>query len=143
MAAITKYTPGLTSLLPGPGEQLPDGYLADVALTAGDVVYLKSDGEIAKALATDGTAATDRAIGIIPADYAAGRPVTVHCGGVSYAYAEPGTLTPGIPVFLSSAVAGGLNTTQVHDDQLSCGYVERDGGSIRFFEFRPSGIELP
>lgn len=136
MAAITKQTPGLASLLPGPGEQLPDGNVNNVALVAGDIVYLTSAGYIAKAIATDGTAVTDKAIGIVPKDYAINKPVTIHNGPVSYHYAEEGTLTPGSKVYLSGSVAGGLNTAAFYVGAPAIGYVERNGGSVRFYDFR-------
>jgi hypothetical protein len=136
MAAITRSYAGLESLLPGPGEQLPDGNVTAVALLAGDIVYLKSDGECAKAIAVDGTNVTERAIGIVPKPYAAGKAITIHCGGVTYNYAAKGTLTPGAYVYLSDSVAGGLDTGAEYSGQKPLGYVEADGGSVRFFEFR-------
>lgn len=136
MAAITKQTSGLASLLPGTGEQLPDGNITAVALVSGDLVYLKSDGYVAKAIATDGTAVTDVAVGIVPKDYAALKPVTIHNGPVSYHYSAEGTLTPGSKVYLSGVVAGGLNTVAFYSGQPACGYVEHNGGSVRFYGFR-------
>ena len=135
MAVITRYSASPDSL-PGAWNQLPDQYITDVALTAGDVVYQKSNGNVAKALATDGTAVTDRAIGVVPKDYPAGVAVTVHNGNIHYAYAAEGGYTPGTRVFLSGATAGLLTDTAYFSGQAPLGYIASDGGSICFFQFR-------
>ena len=136
MAVITRYAAGIDSLLPGPWSQLPDQYITDVDLTAGDIVYQKTNGNLAKALATDGTAVTDRAIGIVPKDYKAGDAVTVHAGLCHYAYAAEGTKTPSTRVFLSGATAGLITDTAYYSGQPALGYIVPDGGSICFFSFR-------
>jgi len=137
MAVITRLAgASLDSLLPGSGEQLPDGQLSNAALSAAHVVYLASDGLWKKALATDGTAATDRAGGIVARDYGQAGGITIFCGGISFKYAAAGTLTPGIPVFLSDTTAGLLEDGPCYSGQKAIGYVESDGGSIRFWPFR-------
>jgi hypothetical protein len=135
MAVITRYSASPDSL-PGAWNQLPDQYITDVALTEGDIVYQKANGNLAKALATDGTAVTDRAIGAVPKGYSAGDAVTVHNGNISYAYAAEAGYTPGTRVFLSGATAGLITDTAHFSGQSPLGYIEPNGGSIWFFQFR-------
>lgn len=86
-------------------------FVADAAITIGNLVYIKSDGEVAHA---DGNVDLDvaRAIGIAVESYdgetsvVAGSPVSVCVFGPVSGYAS---MTPGAPVYVSDTV-GRLST---------------------------------
>ena len=80
---------------------LPD-LVAGEALTAGNAVYIKSDGKIWKSNGTASNAAS-AFVGIVAKDYAVGRAVTVFGIGARFRYSTG--LTPGARYFVS-ATAG-------------------------------------
>jgi hypothetical protein len=104
MAEITRGTVSLATVEPGYEHQI-NGDLAGETLVRGDFVYIKqADGRIWKAT---GAAANEaaRARGIVLTSAVAGDGVTVMRGVV----VNYGTgLGPGVPLFLSGTVAGGL-----------------------------------
>lgn len=105
MAEISKSgTPSLASVQPGYEHQI-NGVVAGEALAAGDFVYIKqSDGRVYRAT---GAAANEaaRARGIVLQAAAIGDGVSV-LSGVQVRYGA--ALPPGVPLFLSGAVTGGL-----------------------------------
>src|SRR5690349_16273398 len=103
---MANITPASVSLDGSTGSfalQIPD-LVAGEALTAGNAVYIKSDGKVWK---SNGTAATAPAgfVGIVVKDYAVGRAVTVWSVGTRMRYAAG--MTPGAPLFVSGT-AGAL-----------------------------------
>jgi hypothetical protein len=103
MAEITRGTVSLATVQPGYEHQI-NSIVAGEALTAGDFVYIKSDGKAWKATGAAANAAA-AARGVVLLDAVAGDGVTVF-HGVSLRYASG--LTPGASYFLSGTVAGGL-----------------------------------
>jgi hypothetical protein len=107
MAAITKTgIPSLATLAPPPALQI-GGLVAGEALVAGDAVYIKAaDNKVWKAT---GAAATEAAIvaGFAWMTADVGEAVTI-VFGVVFRYGAG--LTPGVPLYLSGTVAGGLDT---------------------------------
>jgi hypothetical protein len=104
MAALTRVgTPSTATLNPSPSQQhtLP----ASTDLSAGDMVYIKSDGTFAKA---DGTAADAKALpfGMAVRSAKSGQPVTAR-HGCQFRYGSG--LTPGARYYVDTT-AGGLNT---------------------------------
>lgn len=93
---------------------LPPGIATDVitgtafeALAAGDFVYVRSDGQIAKAIAT---AAATLAAGFVLQAFAAAATATVYLDTKNTALSG---LTPGATYFLSGTTAGAVTTVPV------------------------------
>lgn len=107
MVAVAKTgIPSLTTLAPPPANQIA-GLVAGEALAAGDAVYIKAaDNKVWKAT---GAAATEAAIvpGFAWMAADVGEAVTI-VFGVVFRYGAG--LTPGIPLYLSGATPGGLDT---------------------------------
>lgn len=105
MAEIAKSgRPSLATQLPGAEHQI-NGVVAGEAIAAGDFVYIKqSDGRVYKAT---GAAANEaaRARGIVFQAAVAGDGVTI-MHGITCHYGA--ALAPGVPLYLSGTVAGGL-----------------------------------
>lgn len=105
MAEVAKSgRPSLATVLPGQEHQI-NGVLAGEAIAAGDFVYVKaSDGKAYKAT---GAAANEaaRARGIVLQAAVAGDGVTIMSGITAHYGAA---LSPGVPLYLSGTVAGGL-----------------------------------
>jgi hypothetical protein len=95
------------------------GKLAGEALAKGDAVYIKaSDGRVYKAIAAADNEAA-RCCGLVPDAAAIGEAVSIYGAPSIWDYATG--MTPGAPVYLSQAVAGGLDTAQtaVHPQALA------------------------
>lgn len=126
MAAITKN--GKVSL----ATPLPDyahkysGDYAGEAIVAGDACYLKSDGKIWKstAVAANAAAVVD---GFALVDAAVGQPVTI-AWEVTLAYGTG--LSVGTFLYLSAAVAGGLDTVAGANQLVPVARVRSDGGRL-------------
>lgn len=105
MATLTRASVSVDTSTAQFASQIPD-LVAGEALTAGDWVYIKSDGKIWK---TDGTAANaaSATIGMVAKSYAVGRAVTVFGVGTRFRYSTG--MTPGARYF-NSATAGALDT---------------------------------
>jgi hypothetical protein len=84
------------------------GLLAGEAISAGDALYIKSDGKLWK---SNGTAATAPAafIGLAAGDADSGEAVTAYGVGSRWRYDKAGSLTPGAKYYVS-ATAGRLDT---------------------------------
>jgi hypothetical protein len=105
MALISKSgTPSLASPYPNAGD-LIRGVKAGVAITAGDVCYIHTDGTV---LLSNGTSANAAAVGfgMAAGDAQAGEAITLY-RNVSMHYGSG--LTPGAPYYVG-ATAGRLDT---------------------------------
>lgn len=81
---------------------------AGEALVGGNLVYIKSDGLVWKAV---GTAAASVAIGIVRQDVAVGGAVSIFRGDIVDGGFPASTYTPGAKVYLSAASAGATTVT--------------------------------
>lgn len=129
MATITRANVSLSTRGPCPAHRL-SGKVADVALTAGDLVYKKSNDKIAKA---DGTAANALAlaIGMVLADCSAGEACTVFSGClINYATG----MTPGARLY-ASATAGSLDDAATTGGTVAVAYV---WDATQIFLFSPT-----
>lgn len=82
--------------------------IAGEALTGGNLVYIKSDGLVWKAI---GTAAASIAIGIVKQDVAVGGSVAIYRGNLVDNGFPVTTYTPGAKLYLSAATAGAFTAT--------------------------------
>lgn len=105
MAALTRASVSVDTSTAQFAPQVPD-LVAGEALTAGDCVYIKSDGKVWK---SDGTAsnAASAFAGMVAKSYAVDRACTVFGVGTRFRYATG--LTIGARYFIS-ATAGSLDT---------------------------------
>lgn len=129
MATITRANVSLSTRGPCPAHR-PSGKVAGEALTAGDMVYMKSDGLIWKA---NGTAATAPAlsIGMVLVDSSVNEactPVSGCC--VNYATG----MTPGARLFVS-ATAGALDDAATTGGTVAVAYV---WDATQIFLFSPT-----
>ena len=107
MAIVTKASdPSLDTVTARYADSISD-LKAGEALTAFDLVYIKSDGLLWKADGTAATAPAD-AKGVCARAVAAGEPVTVFGNGCRLRYAAS-TLTPGATLYVG-ATAGKFDT---------------------------------
>lgn len=112
MATIAKKnSPMVSTSTPGHEHQLA-GLLAFEDLKAGDAVYIKNDGSIAKWVPTQ------KFRGCVVIDTPAGDSATIW-SGVNIAYGSG--LTPGAEVYTSTTVAGALDNASVATS-LQVGY---------------------
>lgn len=121
MADLTKVNPNVDGISASKGVTISE-LLAGEALSAGDSVYIKSDGKVWKAVSTVKdtltveTGTTDFAIdvakfdGLVNSDYAAGEPVTIFGLGCIFGYGSG--LTPGAFYWVSDT-AGKLATARM------------------------------
>lgn len=113
------------------------GLLAGEDLVAGDVVYIKaSDGKLWKAT---GAAANEaaRVVGMIQVAAKAGEAVT-YWEAVRFAYGPKisGTpVNPGVPLYLSGTVAGGLADAASTGGLVPVAYVVDTDGRIKLASF--------
>lgn len=117
MADVSKSgTPSLATLTPPPGNQFTK--LTAAKITAGDMVYIKSDDTFALA---SGAAATAPALwfGMATRTAESGTPLTaVH--GVVFNYGA--SLTPGARYYLSGATAGALADAASTGGDVACAF---------------------
>jgi hypothetical protein len=110
MSAIAKSAngPSLATTLPANNNKHSGQWFAGAALNAFDAVYIDSSGLVQLAQDTGASTAASQVDGYAAKKYAIGEPVTImHGVEVNYAAA---TMTPGSAIYLSAAVAGGLDT---------------------------------
>lgn len=119
MADIAKSgTPTLASVLP-PQNNRPGGLRAGEAIAAADACYIKSDGLAWRSIGTAVNAAA-KVRGFALAAASVGEAVTlVH--DVNFNYGAG--MTPGVDVFLSSAVAGAIADAASTGGTAPIGYV--------------------
>lgn len=111
MADITRASVGLDTISAINGGLRISEVFAGEALTAGDAVYIKSDGLVWKAVSTATEALNQAAfVGLVARDYAVGQPVTIFGQGNVFQYAAG--MTPGTLLY-ASAVAGNLGDAKV------------------------------
>lgn len=119
MAAVAKSgTPSLCSQTPGREHQIA-GLVAGEAITAGDAVYIKSDGLV---WLSNGTAvnAAAKVRGFAPTAAAVGEAVTIMFG-VDFYYGA--ALTTGADLFLSAATPGALSDVATTGGTAPIGFV--------------------
>lgn len=117
MADVTKSgTPSLATMTPSPGNQLTKVTAAKI--TAGDMVYIKSDDTFALA---SGAAATAPALwwGMAARTAESGTPLTAY-NGVVFKYGA--SLTPGARYYLSGTTAGGLVDAASTGGDVACAF---------------------
>jgi hypothetical protein len=130
MAELTRGTGISPATYQPPYNAQRASHIAGEALTAGDMVYLKSDGKVWKATGAAANAAA-LAIGMVLKDYPVGdegvtvwKDITVNYG-TGY--------TPGARLYVSGTVAGGLADAASTGGTTAVGYVDRDGSRIVLF----------
>ncbi|MGI8475522.1 MAG: hypothetical protein ACR2OO_04015 [Thermomicrobiales bacterium] len=106
MAAVAKSgTPSLSTRVPGPEHSII-GLVAGEDIAACDACYIAAGGTVFR---STGAAATPPAdvVGFAPVAASSGEAVSLYFG-VNFRYGT--ALTPGTKLYLSGAVAGGLDT---------------------------------
>lgn len=104
MAEIAKSgTPSLASVLPPASNKLT-GKLAGEAIAAGDACYIRSDGKLY--LSTGAAANAAAQVDGFAAEAAAANEAVTLLYGVHIRYGS--ALTPGVKLYLSGTVSGGL-----------------------------------
>jgi hypothetical protein len=96
-------TPSISTVVPCPAHHI-SGLVAGEAITAGDLVYVKSDGKLWKSIGTAVNAAA-KVAGMALQNAAVGEGCSAYFD-VNVRYGAG--LTPGTPVFLSATAGGGL-----------------------------------
>ncbi len=119
MATVAKSgTPSLSTTVPCPAHHI-SGLLAGEALSAGDVVYIKSDGKVWKAVGTT-TGAAAKVDGMVFVDTAVGEACSIYFD-VNVRYGAG--LTPGARLYVQATTAGLLSDAATTGGTAPIGFV--------------------
>lgn len=133
MAAIAKSgTPSLSTMLPGGNCYVGSDLVAGEAIAAGDACQITTTGKVIKSTGAAANQAA-RVHGFAAGAAALNEPVTLMTD-VDFHYTTGAT--PGIPVYLSGATAGGIDTAASTGGTAPIGFVLKDGARIRLFSSR-------